>query len=98
MDNTSNTTFIYNVVVAMGCNCEPDRPNQKKINSTASVSTDQKQESGAPKGIKAREDLRSALRVNLRPMDYELTDRGQIPPISMDQKTNSLWVSGRKST
>ena len=23
------------------------------------------------KGIKAREDLRSALRVNLRPMDYE---------------------------
>ena len=28
---------------------------------------------GAPKGIKAREDLRSALWVNLRPMDYEIT-------------------------
>ncbi len=28
---------------------------------------------GAPKGIKAREDLRSAPWVNLRPMDYEIT-------------------------
>jgi len=43
---------------------------------------------GAPKGIKAREDLRSALRVNLRPMDYEITSswtehrylRGCSPP------------------
>jgi hypothetical protein len=28
---------------------------------------------GAPWGIKAREDLHSALWVNLRPMDYEIT-------------------------
>jgi hypothetical protein len=32
-----------------------------------------KEKDGAPWGIKAREDLRSALRVNLRPMDYEIT-------------------------
>jgi hypothetical protein len=32
-----------------------------------------KEKNGAPWGIKPREDLHGALRVNLRPMDYEIT-------------------------